>query len=212
MRTLRALFLGVAVLVVSPLIATRLDAGEGLRIEKAVCGAKDSWRDVTAFLQDYVRGNTLAVDISQPFQEIGGDPAPSDGKKLLIDYRLNGASYRLSLEEAYPVAFRITLPSAEAVPPGNDPLPSAESVAPRAGPRGSPSMAAITANLASYVTSVSPGWSLCLSFFACGVSLVSLVAVAVALAQVRGIKKQLKSWNGAESDRQKDCPPSFHFT
>jgi len=191
MKILRASFLSVAVIVVFPLIVTRLCAGEGLRIDKAVCGAKDSWRDVTAFLQDYVRGDTLSVNISQPFQEIGGDPAPNQGKRLIIDYRLNGASYRLSLEEEYPVAFAITLPSAEAVPPGNDPLPLAATVAPRAGRRVSPSMADITAHEASYVTSVRPGRSLCLSFLACGVSLVSLVGAAVALAQVRRINKQL---------------------
>jgi hypothetical protein len=189
MRTLRASFLRIAVCVVLSLIVTRVSVAEGLRIDKAVCGAKDSWRDVTQFLQEQVRGDTLSANISQPFQEIGGDPAPGQGKKLIIDYRLNGVSYRLSLEEQYPDAFTITLPSAEAVPPGSDPLPAAETVASRAGPRSS--MADVTANESKYITSVGPGWSLCLSLLACGVSLVSLVLAAIALAQVRRIKKQL---------------------
>lgn len=100
------------------LLVSNLFAKEGLQIEKAYFGAAGSWRDLTAFLQSQVRGDTLSVAIAQPFEEIGGDPAFGQGKRLLIDYRLNGKEFRLLLEEQYPIAFSITLPSPDAVSPG----------------------------------------------------------------------------------------------
>ena len=190
MRTLRALSIGFVVIVLFPLIVTKLSGAQGLRIEKAVCGAKDSWRDVTTVLQNHARGDTLSVNISQPFQEIGGDPAPGQPKKLMIDYRFNNASYRLSLEEQYPVAFTVTLPSADAVAPGSDPLPAGETVAPGDGPGSRAPVPDIPANVATYVTSLTPGWSQGLSYFACVISLVALVGAVVALAQVRRIKRE----------------------
>ncbi len=109
-----------AVIVVFILLVASVSAEAALRIEKAFCGAKDSWCDVTALLQSKVQGDTLSMKISQPYREIGGDPAPGQGKHLIIDYRLNGLSYQLALVEKYPVAFTIELPSSEAVAPGSD--------------------------------------------------------------------------------------------
>lgn len=144
---------------------------EGLQIEKAVCGAQDSWRDVTAFLRDNVKGDALSMTISQPFQEIGGDPAWGQRKELIIDYRLHGATNRLSLAEQYPVAFTIELGSAEALARSRGPLVS------RSMPR-------IKANL-------NRDGNLYLICFACGLSLLALVCASVALGQIRGIRKQL---------------------
>ena len=42
------------------------------------------------------------------------------GQKLVIDYRFKGEPFRLLLEEQYPIAFEIALPSAEALGPGAD--------------------------------------------------------------------------------------------
>ena len=59
--------------------------------------------------------------MAQPFDEIGGDPAPSQTKHLVIDYRYNQVAYRLVLKEQFPIAFEIKLPSSEAVAPGQKP-------------------------------------------------------------------------------------------
>ena len=91
-----------------------------LQIDRAFIGATDAWRDVTAFLRRHVSGAALLVTISQPFTEIGGDPASGKVKNLIVDYRLNGRAFRLCLEEQYPVAFRIELPSPDAQAPGAD--------------------------------------------------------------------------------------------
>lgn len=108
-------------IIVFVLLATSVSAEASLKIEKAFCGAKDSWCDVTAFLQSKVRSDTLSTKISQPYGEIGGDPAPGQVKHLVIDYRLNGLSYQIALTEKYPVAFTVELPSSDAVAPGADP-------------------------------------------------------------------------------------------
>lgn len=107
------------------LFAATVSANAELRIEKAYCGAKGSWRDVTAFLQGKVEGDKLSMTIWQPFREIGGDPAPDRGKNLVIDYRLNGVPFELALNEQYPTAFTVELPSSAAVAPGHDPLAAA---------------------------------------------------------------------------------------
>jgi len=109
----------------APLCVSSVPAEEALQIDKAYLGASGSWRDVTAFLRSQVTNDALAVDISQPFERIGGDPSPGKPKNLMIDYRFHGQSLRLLLEERYPVAFQISLPSAEAEPPGKDPKASA---------------------------------------------------------------------------------------
>lgn len=85
-----------------------------LQISKAKCGAESSWRDVTAYLQSKIKGNKLSVSISQPFREIGGDPIFGVRKRLIVDYKLEGKSRRLSLTEKYPVAFTIKIPRIEA--------------------------------------------------------------------------------------------------
>ena len=119
-------------IVVATLFVCDVFAGQGLQIDKAFCGAEGSWRDVTGFLQSHIESNTLSVEISQPFEEIGGDPAFGKVKQLLIDYRFGGKPFQLLLEEQFPTAFTITLPSTDAAPPG-------------AGPRASEMMAKISA-------------------------------------------------------------------
>jgi hypothetical protein len=106
-------------------IASGFSVRAGLQIDQAYCGTEGSWRDVTPLLQHKLTSNILSATIEQPFDRIGGDPAPGQGKKLIIDYRYNGKSWRLLLKEQYPVAFRIDLPSTAAVAPGSDPLASA---------------------------------------------------------------------------------------
>ena len=91
-----------------------------LQIDRAFIGATDAWCDVTAFLRRHVAGDALSVTISQPFTQIGGDPAPGKGKNLILDYRMKGQAFRLCLEEQYPVAFTIELPSSNAKAPGAD--------------------------------------------------------------------------------------------
>lgn len=67
---------GFELAIVIVLLAMSVSAESALRIEKALCGAKGSWRDVTPFMKSKVQGDTLSAKISQPFREIGGDPAP----------------------------------------------------------------------------------------------------------------------------------------
>lgn len=81
-----------------------------LQIAKAKCGAENSWRDVTAYLQSKIKRNKLSVSISQPFREIGGDPIFGVRKRLIVNYKFEGKSRRLSLTEEYPVAFTIQIP------------------------------------------------------------------------------------------------------
>jgi hypothetical protein len=100
-------------------------AQAGLQIDNAYCGTDGAWRDVTPFLQSKLTSNTVSATLEQPFDLIGGDPAPGRGKTLLIDYHYNGKPWRLLLKEEYPTAFRIELPSAAAVAPGRDPLATA---------------------------------------------------------------------------------------
>jgi len=115
----------IALTSVLALGSGRACADDLLQIDKAVCGSGNSWRDVTAFLQGKVQGDTLSASISQPFDEIGGDPAWGQAKNLLIDYHFKGEGYRLSINEQYPVAFTIRLPSPEAVAPVTTSLPMA---------------------------------------------------------------------------------------
>jgi hypothetical protein len=161
---------GFVVLVVFILLATSVSAKAELRIEKAFCGAKGSWCDVTAFLQSKVRGDTLSIKISQPYREIGGDPASGQVKNLIIDYRFNGGSFRLLLKEQYPVAFTVELPSADAGAPGNDPLATALIKDAKSHQRGGHS------------------W---LSYLSYGITLISIIWAVVASIQLRKLKKQL---------------------
>src|SRR5512133_3294993 len=112
--------LGALLVVVSTLMANGLLAKDTLQIDRAFIGATDAWRDVTAFLRQHLSGDALSVTIEQPFTEIGGDPAPGKGKYLIVDYRLKNRAFRLLLEEKYPVAFTIQLPSPDAQAPGAD--------------------------------------------------------------------------------------------
>ncbi len=115
LRVLRAILV-----VISALVANGLLAKDTLQIDRAFIGATDAWRDVTAFVRQHLSGNALSLTIAQPFTEIGGDPTPGKVKHLIVDYRLNGRAFRLLLEEQYPVAFTIQLPSPDAQAPGAD--------------------------------------------------------------------------------------------
>ncbi|HUC84250.1 MAG TPA: hypothetical protein VL970_03580 [Candidatus Acidoferrales bacterium] len=112
-------------ILVAVVFAASFSVQAGLEIDKAYCGTEGSWRDVTPFLQQRLASNALSATLEQPFDRIGGDPAPGQVKKMIIDYRYAGKSWRLLLKEQYPVAFRIRLPSIDAAAPGSDPLASA---------------------------------------------------------------------------------------
>ena len=107
-------------LLVSALLAGGVSVQAELQIEKAYCGVDKSWCDLTVYLQQKVRGNSLSTDLAQPFDKIGVDPAPNQVKYLIIDYRLNQVAYRLVLKEHGPIAFPIRLPSVDATAPGRD--------------------------------------------------------------------------------------------
>jgi hypothetical protein len=161
-------------MIVFVLLATSVSAGAALRIEKAFCGAKGSWCDVTAFLQSKVHDDALSTKISQPFREIGGDPASGQVKHLIIDYRLNGALYRLALTEQYPVAFTVELPSSEAVAPGSD-----------------PQVTALVADAKSHILSHIRGVHSWIGYLGYGITLVSICWAVVVTIQLWKIKKQL---------------------
>ena len=154
------------------LLVTSVSAEAALRIERAFCGSNGSWRDVTAFLQSQVRDDKLSVKISQPFREIGGDPAPGEIKHLIVDYRLSGTRYRLDLKEQGPVAFTVELPSPDAVAPGADPAATAV-------------MADATARLHGERSGAF--WFGCLGY---GIALVAMIWAVVVTIQLRNVKKQ----------------------
>lgn len=173
---LRAPISSLALAIGCAFLGQTLRAEDTLAIDKAFMGTTDSWRDVTQYLRDQIESGSLSVRISQPFKEFGGDPAPGEVKTLLIDYHLNGRPYRLCLKEQFPVAFRISLPSSEALVPGQNPLAgslmeNAASSATRRAPSQLPGTALIYA-------------SICISTAA-------LFFSAVALKQARQTKKTL---------------------
>jgi hypothetical protein len=167
-----AITFGLELMTVLVLLATSVSAKAALRIERAYCGAKDSWCDVTTFLQRKVQGDTLSTKISQPYREIGGDPAPGQVKHLIIDYRLDGASYRLALTEKYPVAFTVEIPSSEATAPGGD-----------------PTAAALMSDAKSHIRG-GRSWAV---YFGYSITIVSIIWAIVATVQLRKVKKQLRT-------------------
>ena len=167
-----AIVFRLEVIVVFVLLVTSVSAEAALRIQKAVCGANDSWCDVTVFLQSKVKGDTLSTTLSQPFEEIGGDPAPDQVKQLIIDYRLSGASYRLVLTEQYPVAFAVELPSSEAAAPGAD-----------------PQVTALMEDATSHVRS-GPSW---FGYLGYGLTIVSVVWAIIATIKLQKMKKHLRT-------------------
>jgi len=169
-----SILIGVVTLFVS-----NLCANEGLQIDKAYCGAQGSWRDVTSFLQRQLRGDGLSLNVSQPFEEMGGDPAWGRVKNLLIDYHFNGKPFRLLLEEQYPVAFTITLPSSDAVPPGAD-------------PRASAIVTEVSPHPALDVRSQRQYWDHYRDYVALCISLIAIICGSAALVQIRQIKRQMR--------------------
>ena len=159
------------------LCVSSLQAKDTLQIDKAVLGAKDAWCDVTTFLQDQIDSDALSVSIAQPFGSIGGDPAPGRVKNLIIDYRVNGGPHRLWLEEQYPVAFTVKLPSPDAEEPG-----------------ANPQVTALMENVSSSPSlhSRRPGrYGDLLAYVAVCISLASLACAGLALVQLRQIRKAL---------------------
>ena len=157
------------IIVVFILLVASVSATAELRIEKAYCGVKGSWCDVTGFLQSKVHGDTLSTKISQPFREIGGDPAPSQVKHLIIDYRLNGLSYQMALIEKNSVAFSVELPSSEAIAPGSDPL-----------------VAALMEDAKSHIR----GGHSWVGYLGYGITLVAIIWAVVTTIQLRKVKRQ----------------------
>ena len=159
-----------------------LQAKDTLQIDKAFLGAKDAWRDVTMFLEDQIDEGVLSVSISQPFSSIGGDPAPGRGKNLIIDYHLNGQQHRLWLEETYPVAFQVKLPSADAEIPGANPQVTAlmDNIASSASRQSAP---------------ITSGGSPLIYVVAC-ISAAALVCAGLALFQLAQIKRMLNPPQG----------------
>jgi hypothetical protein len=161
------------------LCVSSLQAKDTLQIDKASLGAKDAWCDVTSFLQDQIDRDALSVDIAQPFSSVGGDPAPGKVKNLIIDYRVNGQPHRLWLEEQYPVAFSVKLPSPDAEEPGANPE--------------------VTALLENISTSPSRHsqrlgrYGDLLVYVAVCVSFASLACAGLALFQLRQIRKALNT-------------------
>jgi hypothetical protein len=167
-----------AILIASvALCVSSLQANDALQIDKAVLGAKDAWRDVTMFLEDKIDNDSLSVSIAQPFNSIGGDPAPGRMKNLVIDYRVNGQPHRLWLEEQFPVAFQVTLPSPDAEARG-----------------ANPQVTALMENIASSASLPSQPvgrYGGLLVYFAMYISLAALACAGFALFQLRQIKKAL---------------------
>lgn len=159
-------------------LAADLHAKDTLQIDKAVLGAKDAWRDVTMFLEDQIDEGVLSVSITQPFSSIGGDPAPGKGKNLIIDYKLNGQQRRLWLEEQYPIAFQVNLPSQDAEPPGANPQVAALL-----------ENAASSANLRAQVIT---GHGSALIYAVAVISVAALACAGLALFQLRQIRRALK--------------------
>lgn len=159
------------------LCVSSVQAKDTLQIDKAFLGAKDAWRDVTIFLQDQIDSDSLSLSIAQPFSSIGGDPAPGKGKNLIINYRVNGQPHRLWLEEKYPVAFEVKLPSPEAEEPGANPQVTAlmENIA------SSPNLH--SGRLGRYGD--------LLVYVAMCISLAALACAGLALFQLRQIRKVL---------------------
>jgi hypothetical protein len=167
-----------SILVVAVLmLAVGVQANDTLQIDKAFVGAKDSWRDVTMFLQDQIEQGALSVSIAQPFSSIGGDPAPGRVKNLIVDYHLNGQQRRLWLEEKYPVAFEVKLPSPDAETPGANPQVTAlmDNIASSASRQSQP---------------MSSHGSLLIYATAC-LSVAALVCAGLALFQLAEIRRAL---------------------
>jgi hypothetical protein len=164
-----------ATLTAVALCVSSLQAKDTLQIDKAFLGAKDAWRDVTTFLQDQIDSDVLSVSIAQPFSSIGGDPAPGRVKNLIVDYRVNGQPHRLWLEEQFPVAFMVKLPSPDAEAPGANPQVTAlmENIA------SAPSLH--SGRLGSYGD--------LLVYVALCISVAALACAGLALFQLRQIRK-----------------------
>jgi hypothetical protein len=173
MKSTRQPLLYLILAIACAVFASKLWAKDTLHIDKAFVGATDAWRDVTLFLQDQIQNDALTVNIAQPFNEIGGDPAPGRVKNLIVDYRFNGQPYRLCLKEEFPLAFGIKIPSPDAEAPG-----------------ANPQVTALMENISSSATlHASRNYREFLIYATVVVSLAALVFSIFALAQVRQLRK-----------------------
>ena len=132
----------------------------------------------------------LSLSLSQPFEEIGGDPASGQGKHLVIDYRLDDKPFRLLLEEQYPVAFDITLPSPDAVAPGADTQASAIMAEAAKNPQ------VITLPMLQ-VRTLWQSWNRYGEYLPLCTSIIAIICAGAALLQIRQIKKQLRKASNA---------------
>jgi hypothetical protein len=128
----------------------------------------------------------------QPFTEIGGDPAPSKGKFLIIDYRSGGALSRLALKEQYPDAFTVVLPSSDAVAPGSDPEATAFMQDAQSHIKWAASAVGTTwqdSHTTSHMNIRNEWWA----YLGYSITIVSMMWAIAATIQLRRVKKQLST-------------------
>ena len=75
----------------------RMPEERGLRIERATYGADTRTVDVTSRLQGMVRNNSLAMRVTD--DNLGGDPAYGQLKRLFVVYFYNGQRRELAVDE-----------------------------------------------------------------------------------------------------------------
>jgi hypothetical protein len=66
--------------------------GAGLKCDKALFGAGDTWSDVTKEIQSLIVGDCLFVSCSTDLQPILGDPLPGISKQLKVQWHTATAS------------------------------------------------------------------------------------------------------------------------
>ena len=68
-----------------------------IRIIKAKYGVRGVYSDVTHLVKNYVLEDSIHMQVTN--NNLGGDPAPGRGKKLLVLYEKEGQKYRRSIAE-----------------------------------------------------------------------------------------------------------------
>lgn len=71
----------------------------GLRILRAYYGAGGQTANVTDIVKRYVRGDSLRIEVDN--RALGGDPAPSHDKVLIVIFRYEGRESASSVKEGY---------------------------------------------------------------------------------------------------------------
>lgn len=70
-----------------------------LEILKAIYGAAGTYRIVTGDVQSFVRGDSIRMRVIN--DNLGGDPAPGEGKELLVVCKINGREHTLNIREGH---------------------------------------------------------------------------------------------------------------